>query len=123
MPQQNDGLATIEGTIYELEETKQYGQKGFRKRMMMVISDDSDPNDQYATIWPIAWTGDDVDMADDFRKGTGVRVQIEVSGRKWDSPQKGTMYFAEFKGKRITMTRESDLEEVESAVEEGDVPF
>ena len=125
MGQENDGLATVEGTIHELGEVQAFGQKGFRKRMMIIISDDSDPNDQYAVYWPITWKGEDVDLAEEFREGSGVRVQLELTGRKWESPAKGTMYFPDLVGKRIILTQESPMpiREPGDEVDEGDVPF
>ena len=70
---------TVRGTVHLIEETKTYGQKGFRKRLV-VLEDDSG---RFTNYIPIDFIQDGCDSVDDMNKGDEVQITYRLSGRKW----------------------------------------
>lgn len=70
---------TVRGTVHLIEETKTYGQKGFRKRLV-VLEDDSG---RFTNFIPVDFIQDGCDTVDDLNKGDEVQITYRLSGRKW----------------------------------------
>ncbi len=51
---------TVRGTVHLVEETKTYGAKGFRKRVVVLEQD----NGSFTNYIPIEFTGDSCDSID-----------------------------------------------------------
>jgi hypothetical protein len=98
----------IEGTIKLIEETKTYGANGFRKREMVITTEE-----QYPQPLLIEFVQDKTSLPDNFSVGQQVKVSINLKGREWTSPQGETKYFNSIQGWRI--------EQVQDA-EGGDIP-
>ncbi len=86
----------IQGTIKVIEETKTYGSNGFRKREMVVTTDE-----QYPQHLLVEFVQDKTDLLDKFQVGQQVKVSIDLRGREWVSPQGDTKYFNSIQGWRI----------------------
>lgn len=71
--------AVIRGVVHVLEETKTFGQKGFRKRMMVLEQD----NGRFTNYIPVEFIQDGCDLANDLKLGDDVEVTYRLSGRKW----------------------------------------
>ena len=71
--------AKVRGSVHVVEETKSYGQKGFRKRLVVLEQD----NGRFVNYIPLDFTGDGCDSVDDLHVGDEIEVVYRLSGRKW----------------------------------------
>jgi len=70
---------TVRGTVHLIEETKTYGQKGFRKRLVVLEQDTG----RFVNYIPLDFLYDDCDRVDELSIGDEVEVDYRLSGRKW----------------------------------------
>ncbi|KLU04365.1 hypothetical protein RISK_003419 [Rhodopirellula islandica] len=76
--------------VHVIEETKTYGQKGFRKRMVVLEQDKG----SFSNYIPIEFTRDACDSVDEMNMGDEVEVAYRLNGRKWQrDPQSEVKYF------------------------------
>jgi hypothetical protein len=80
--------AKVRGIVHVIEETKTYGQKGFRKRLVVLEQDGRFPN-----YIPLEFTNDDCDQVDDLNVGDDVEISYELRGRKWQKDAKSEVKF------------------------------
>ena len=71
--------STISGVVHLIEETKTYGQKGFRKRLVVLEKD----NGRFTNHIPIDFLRDACDSVDEMKVGDEVEISYQLSGRKW----------------------------------------
>lgn len=71
--------ATVTGKVEVIEETKTYGQKGFRKRLVVLTQD----NGRFTNYLPVEFIQDGCDTVDQLNVGDEVEVTYRLSGRKW----------------------------------------
>ena len=69
----------IRGRIHAIEPTKMFGQKGFRKRLVVLEQD----NGRFVNYIPIDFLGDSCDDVDQLKVGDEIEVRYRLSGRKW----------------------------------------
>lgn len=86
----------VQGRIKEIDETKAFGANGFRKREMVVTTDE-----QYPQHIMIEFTQDKCDLLNNYAVGEPVKVSINLRGREWVNPQGETKYFNSIQGWRI----------------------
>ncbi len=86
----------IQGKIKMIDETKTYGSNGFRKREVVVTTEE-----QYPQHLMIEFVQDKTDLLDSYREGDSVKVSINLRGREWVNPQGETKYFNSIQGWRI----------------------
>ena len=86
----------VEGKIREIFETKEYGNNGFRKREMVITT-----QEQYPQHLLIEFIQDKTNLLDNFQKGQMVKIGINLRGRDWVSPQGETKFFNSINGWRI----------------------
>lgn len=86
----------IEGTIKLIDETKTYGSNGFRKREMVITTQEQYPQDLL-----IEFVQDKTNLLDNYKEGQPVKVSINLRGREWTNPQGETKYFNSIQGWRI----------------------
>lgn len=79
-----------------IDETKSFGANGFRKREMVVTTDE-----QYPQHIMVEFTQDKCDLLNNYRVGEPVKVSINLRGREWVNPQGETKYFNSIQGWRI----------------------
>ena len=84
------------GTIKMIEETKTYGNNGFRKRELVLTTEE-----QYPQHLLIEFIQDKTDLLNTFNIGQKVRININLRGREWTNPQGETKYFNSVQGWRI----------------------
>jgi len=87
----------VKGKIKLITETKTYGTNGFRKREMVVTTDE-----QYPQFINIEFIQDKTELLDNFKVDDEVEVSINLRGREWVNPQGETKYFNSIQGWRIT---------------------
>ena len=71
--------ATIQGVVHLVEETKTYGQKGFRKRLVVLEQE----NGRFTNFIPVEFVQDNCDSADGLTKGDNVEITYKLNGRRW----------------------------------------
>ena len=72
-----------------IEETKSFGQKGFRKRLLVL-----EQNGRFPNYIPIDFTGDNCDSIDSLKVGDEIEVTYRLNGRKWQKdPSSEVKYF------------------------------
>ena len=86
----------VQGKIKLIDETKTYGSNGFRKREMVVTTEE-----QYPQHIMIEFVQDKTDLLNNFQVGQNVKVSINLRGREWVNPQGETKYFNSIQGWRI----------------------
>lgn len=86
----------VTGRIKELGDTASFGGNGFRKREVIVTTDE-----QYPQHIMIEFTQDKCDLLNSYKVGEPVKVSINLRGREWVNPQGETKYFNQISGWRI----------------------
>ena len=82
--------AVFTGKVHLVEETKTYGQKGFRKRLV-VLEDD---NGRFTNFVPFEFVQDSCGLADDLQEGDEIEITYKLAGRKWQKdPGAEVKYF------------------------------
>ena len=86
----------LQGKIKMIDETKTYGANGFRKREMVMTTEE-----QYPQHILIEFVQDKTDLLNAYQVGMNVKISINVRGREWVNPQGETKYFNSITGWRI----------------------
>ena len=86
----------VSGKIKKIDETKTYGTGGFRKRELVVTTDE-----QYPQMLSIEFTQDKCELLDNYNVGEDVKVNINLRGREWINPEGEAKYFNSIQGWRI----------------------
>lgn len=82
--------AKVRGIVHFIDETKTYGQKGFRKRLLVLEQD----GDRFTNYVPVEFVRDGCDSVDELSVGDDVEVTYRLSGRKWQKdPSAEVKYF------------------------------
>ncbi|MFD0993283.1 DUF3127 domain-containing protein [Tenacibaculum geojense] len=84
------------GKIKLINETQTFGSNGFRKRELVVTTDE-----QYPQMLLIEFIQDKCDLLNSFQVGQDVKVSINLRGREWINPQGEAKYFNSIQGWRI----------------------
>jgi hypothetical protein len=98
----------VQGKIKMIDETKTYGSNGFRKRELVITTEE-----QYPQHIMIEFVQDKTELLNSYKVGQNVKVSINLRGREWVNPQGETKYFNSIQGWRI--------ENIDEAVS-GDMP-
>ncbi len=86
----------LEGTIKLIGETKTSGNNGFRKREVVITTDE-----QYPQTIMVEFVQDKTDLLNNFKPGQPVKISINLRGREWTNPQGEVKYFNSIQGWRI----------------------
>jgi hypothetical protein len=86
----------IQGKIKWLDETKTYGNNGFRKREVVITTEE-----QYPQHILVEFVQDKCDLLNAFSVGQQVKIGINLRGREWVNPEGQTKYFNSIQGWRI----------------------
>lgn len=86
----------ITGTIKLIGDTQSYGTNGFRKREMVITTDE-----QYPQHILVEFHQDKCDIVNNYQVGNSVKVAINLRGREWVTPQGETKYFNSIQAWRI----------------------
>jgi hypothetical protein len=117
----------LRGVVHLIEETKTYGQKGFRKRLVVLEQD----KQRFVNYVPLEFTNDGCDSVDSLNVGDQVEVTFRLNGRKWQKDANSEVKFflnAEAQGFKVldgkqAGSAEANDELAEAAYEDDDVPF
>ena len=72
----------VSGKIKFLDETKTYGNNGFRKREVVVTTEE-----QYPQHILVEFVQDKCDLLNSFQLGQNVKIGINLRGREWVNPR------------------------------------
>ena len=86
----------IQGTIKKIEETKTFGNNGFRKREVVITTEE-----QYPQHILVEFVQDKTDLLNSYSVGQPVKISINIRGREWTNPQGEIKYFNSIQGWRI----------------------
>ena len=86
----------ISGKIKWLDETKTYGNNGFRKREVVVTTEE-----RYPQHILVEFVQENCDLLNAFQIGQDVKIGINLRGREWVNPQGETKYFNSIQGWRM----------------------
>ncbi len=82
--------ATVRGVVHHIDTTKTYGQKGFRKRLVVL----EESGARFTNYIPVEFIQDACDTVDDMNVGDEVEIAYRLSGRKWQKdPNAEVKYF------------------------------
>ena len=95
----------IQGRIKVIDETKTYGSNGFRKREMVVTTEE-----QYPQHILVEFVQDKCDLLNSYQVGQQVKVSINLRGREWVNPQGETKYFNSIQGWRVENMQQAQPE-------------
>ena len=84
------------GKIKLLGEIKTYGDNGFRKREVVITT-----QEQYPQHLIIEFIQDRCELLDSFKVGENVKISINLRGREWENPEGEIKYFNSIHGWRI----------------------
>ena len=84
------------GKIKIIGDVQTFGSNGFRKRELVVTTDE-----QYPQMIMVEFVQDKTEILDPYKVGQRVKIGINLRGREWVSPQGETKYFNSLHGWRI----------------------
>ena len=119
------------GKIKLIGDTKTYGDNGFRKRELVLTTEE-----QYPQHILIEFIQNNCELLDNYSIGQTVRIGINIRGREWESPDQGIKYYTSIQGWRIEslddqvmdsppedITMEDTSESKSDDLTEDDLPF
>jgi hypothetical protein len=86
----------VAGKIKVLNETQTFGNNGFRKREVVITTDE-----QYPQMLMVEFIQDKCDLLNSFKVGDDVKININLRGREWINPEGVAKYFNSIQGWRI----------------------
>ncbi len=86
----------VQGKIKMIGETQTFGSNGFRKREVVVTTEE-----QYPQHIMVEFVQDKTDLLNSFQVGQPVKIGVNLRGREWVNPQGETKYFNSIQGWRI----------------------
>lgn len=120
----------VTGRIKKIEETKEYGSNGFKKREIVITTEE-----QYPQHILIEFVQDKCALLDAYQVGQDVKIAFNLRGREWVNPEGVAKYFNSLNGWRIEAAQSStpppmappaNMEPVDpntSSDEPDDLPF
>ena len=86
----------VEGKIKMIGETQTFGSNGFRKREVVVTTEE-----QYPQHIMVEFVQDKTDLLNNFQVGQPVKIGVNLRGREWVNPEGVAKYFNTIQGWRI----------------------
>ena len=86
----------VTGKIKMIDQTKEVGSGGFKKRDIVVTTDE-----QYPQHILVQFVQDKCNLLNSFQVGEQVKIDINLRGREWTNPQGEIVYFNTIQGWRI----------------------
>ena len=123
--------AKVRGVVHLIEETKTYGQKGFRKRLVVLEQEKG----SFTNYVPLEFTRDACDSVDQLQVGDEIEADYMLSGRRWQRDANSEVKFflnAEATGFRVLsggggggteIVSESANNRFAEAYDDEDTPF
>jgi hypothetical protein len=118
----------VRGIVHFIDQTKTFGQKGFRKRTVVLEQDSG----RFTNYIPLEFTQDGCDRVDQLNVGDDVEIEFRLTGRKWQRDAASEVkYFLNAEatnyrvvsGKQPTDENAVNDEFSDAEFDDGDVPF
>lgn len=110
----------ITGILELKRDTVEVGAKGFKKREFVLLDDSNETYPQYIAM---EFTQDKVSLLDNVNIGDEIEVSFNLNGRKWESPEKGTIYFNTLQAWKLINFSAAVSEDAESSTLPDGLPF
>lgn len=81
--------AKVRGVVHVIEGTKTFGQKGFRKRVVVLEQN----NGRFTNYIPLEFTNDGCDTVDELHVGDEAEITYRLGGRKWQKDPSSEVKF------------------------------
>ena len=107
----------VKGVIKLINPTKEYGEKGFKKREVVVTTVEDYPQDIL-----VEFVQDKCAVLDAYKVGSNVSIGVNLRGREWTNPQGEVKYFNSIQGWKISNENQSQSSAL-SQNGENDLPF
>ncbi len=118
------------GVVHVVEESKTYGQNGFRKRLVVLEQKSA----RFSNYVPFEFTADRCELADQLHEGDEVEIVYRLNGRKWQKDSRSEMkYFLNAEAMSFEVIASSSVaatagadsvnDQFSEAVEDDEVPF
>jgi hypothetical protein len=88
----------LTGKIKILQETQNIGSNGFRKREVVITTED-----QYPQHILVEFIQDKCDLLNKYAVGQEVKININLRGKEWINPEGVAKYFNAIQGWRIEL--------------------
>ncbi len=127
--------AKVRGIVHFIDETKTYGQKGFRKRLLVLEQE----SDRFTNYVPVEFVREACDSVDQLSVGDDVEIAYRLSGRKWQKDASAEVkYFLNAEATSFKKMKDGDSSDAseatgsqgsandalaEAAYDENDIPF
>ena len=87
----------VSGKIKLIDTTKEVGTSGFKKRDIVVTTDEQYPQDIL-----VQFVQDKCEILDKYKVGENVVIGINLRGREWINPEGKAVYFNTIQGWKIS---------------------
>lgn len=112
----------VKGKIIVLNNTKEYGSNGFKKRELVV-----ETFEDYPQKLQIEFVQDKCDVLNSYQNGDNVIIGVNLRGREWENPEGKIMYFNSIQGWKISkddaVQTDTHITPVPADDGGGDLPF
>ena len=112
----------VTGTIKKVGVTQTFGSNGFRKRELVITTDE-----QYPQSLLVEFYQDKCDILNNYKEGQYVRIGVNLRGREWTNREGKTVYFNTIQGWRIEKTQTAQIDPPEAIEDKPnddfDLPF
>ena len=110
---------TETGVVCAIENTKMFGEKGFRVRVFVI--EKKEP--KWTNYIPFTLTGDRCDRADDLNIGDKIEVAYNLAGRKYTKSGQEDRYFLNAEASSYKMIAKSDKPKQQQSQDDENIPF
>ncbi len=93
----------VKGVIKLINPTKEYGEKGFKKREVVITTVEDYPQDIL-----VEFVQDKCAVLDAYKVGSNVSIGVNLRGREWTNPQGEVKYFNSIQGWKISNENQSE---------------
>lgn len=93
----------LQGKLIKKDPVKEYGSNGFRKRDIVIVTED-----QYPQKILIELQQDNVELIKNFKKDDVIDVSINIRGREWINPKGESVFFNSIVGWKIEKVQDSE---------------
>ena len=110
-------MSEITGKLTVKNETKEIGSNGFKKREIVITTEDS----KYPQTVLIEFIQDKCALLDPINIGDNIKIYYNLNGREWINPEGVAKYFNTIQGWRIESLGQASTEPKEEP--KDDLPF
>ena len=120
--------ASVTGQVHLIEPTKSFGQKGFRKRMVVL----EQATGRFTNYLPMEFIADSCDLVDNLKVGDTVKVSYRLTGRKWQRDEQSEVkYFLSAEAMEYELIKDgggpaspsAEVDEGDFGPDDGSAPF